>query len=129
MSFVSWSTHAGFCHPDCFRGAWLSDPINNRLGRRGAVFVGSILCLVSNAGSALSRNWVQLLAFRIILGAGLGINASTVSVYAGECAPSTIRGGLAVSWQLWTAFGIFIGFVANALAYKVGLQAAVLPIF
>ncbi len=101
-------------------GAWLSDPINNRVGRRGAVFMGAVLCLISNLGSAFSNTWPQLLAARFVLGAGLGINASTVSVYAAECAPATIRGGLAVSWQMWTAFGIFVGFVANAAAYKVG---------
>lgn len=101
------------------RGAWLSDPVNNRLGRRGAVFVGGTLCLFANLGSSLSRTWPQLLASRFILGAGLGINASTVSVYAAECAPATIRGGLAVSWQMCTAGGIFVGFVANAAVYKV----------
>ncbi|KIX00751.1 uncharacterized protein Z518_09816 [Rhinocladiella mackenziei CBS 650.93] len=104
-------------------GAWLSDPINNRLGRRGAVFFGSSLCLISNLGSAFSRSWPELLAFRFILGAGLGINASTVSVYAAECAPPTIRGGLAVSWQMWVAFGIFLGFVANAAVYNYGDEA------
>ncbi|KAI1619771.1 MFS transporter [Exophiala viscosa] len=104
-------------------GAWLSDPINNRLGRRGAVFVGSVLCLIANFGSSLSRTWPQLLFFRFVLGAGLGINASTVSVYAAECAPAAIRGGIAVSWQMWVAFGIFMGFVANAAAYSYGADA------
>ncbi len=83
-------------------GAWLSDPVNNRLGRRGTVFLGSSLCLVSNLGSSLSRTWPQLLVSRLVLGMGLGLNASTVSVFAVECAPANIRGGLAVSWQMWT---------------------------
>lgn len=100
-------------------GAWLSDPINNRLGRRGAIFVGSILCLISNLGSAFSFSWLQLLLSRFLLGIGLGINASTISVFAAECAPERIRGGLAVSWQLWVAFGIFLGFVANVGSYNV----------
>ncbi|EXJ88907.1 hypothetical protein A1O3_01971 [Capronia epimyces CBS 606.96] len=107
----------------CLLGAWLSGPINHRLGRRGAVFVGSLICLVSNTGSSLSLNWPQLLAFRFILGAGLGINASTVSVYAAEVTPPLIRGGIAVSWQLWTAFGIFLGFVANTAVYNYGDEA------
>lgn len=100
-------------------GAWLSDPINKRLGRRGAIFVGGLLCLVSNFASALSGSWFQLLLFRFALGLGLGINASTVSVFAAECAPPAIRGGLGVSWQMWTAFGIFLGFVANVAVYDV----------
>ncbi|ETI24961.1 hypothetical protein G647_04331 [Cladophialophora carrionii CBS 160.54] len=104
-------------------GAWLSDPVNSRLGRRGAIFTGASLCLVSNLGSSLSRTWPQLLVSRFLLGIGLGLDASTVSVYAAECAPAGIRGGLAVSWQMWTAFGIFLGFVANAAVYHYGDNA------
>jgi sugar porter (SP) family MFS transporter len=99
-------------------GAWLSEPINNSLGRRGAVFTGSLICLIANIASALSQNWQALLAFRFLLGAGLGINTSTISVLAAECAPPYIRGGLAVSWQMFTAFGVFIGFVANIAVYN-----------
>ena len=100
-------------------GAWISDPVNNRLGRRGTVFVGSFLCLGANLGSSVSETWPQLLVSRLVLGIGLGLNASTVSVFAAECAPADIRGGLAVSWQMWTAFGVFIGFVTNAAVYQV----------
>ncbi|MBE7179903.1 MAG: sugar porter family MFS transporter, partial [Terriglobus roseus] len=101
-------------------GAWLSDPVNVRLGRRGALMAGSIICLVSNIASALSQTWPSLLAFRVMLGLGLGINTSTASVYVAECAPAAIRGGLAVSWQMFVAFGIFVGFVANAVVYDYG---------
>lgn len=103
-----------------FWGAWLSAPLNNGLGRRGAMFTGSALCLVANLGSAMSWNWLALLVFRLVLGTGLGLNASTVSIYAAECAPAYIRGGLAVSWQMWTAFGIFLGFMANVAVYNYG---------
>lgn len=101
-------------------GAWLSDPLNRRFGRRGAIFLGTSLCLVANIGSAVSGHWTILLFFRLLLGTGLGINASTVSVFAAECAPARIRGGLAVSWQMWVAFGVFIGFVANVAVYNYG---------
>ena len=101
-------------------GAWLSEPLNSRLGRRGAIFAGSVLCLLANLGSLISWSWGILLFFRLLLGTGLGINASTVSVFAAECAPASIRGGLAVSWQLWTAFGIFLGFMANVAVYDYG---------
>ena len=104
---------------DWISGAWLSEPINNRLGRRGAIFIGALICLIANLGSAWSHSWPILLAFRFILGAGLAINASTTSIYVAECAPAIIRGGLAVSWQLTTAFGIFIGFVFNVSVYNV----------
>ena len=101
-------------------GAWLSEPVNNRAGRRGAIFIGSVLCLLGNLGSAVSWSWLVLLLFRLLLGTGLGIVASTVSVYAAECTPAYIRGGLAVSWQMWVAFGVFLGFVANVAVYDCG---------
>ncbi|KAL2404793.1 Glucose transporter GlcP [Exophiala dermatitidis] len=122
-SFVLGLLNCGIYLSVCVVGAWLSDPINGRLGRRGAVFVGSLLCLVSNLGSSLSRSWIELLLFRLILGAGLGINASTVSVYMAETAPAVIRGSISVSYQMWTAFGIFLGFCANAAVYNYGDSA------
>ena len=45
---------------------------------------------------------------------------STVSVFAAESAPAYIRGGLAVSWQMFVAFGILVGFLANAALYYGG---------
>ncbi len=109
---------------DFLTSAWLSEPINNRLGRRGAIFVGTLICLISNIGSALSQSWPMLLMFRLFLGAGLAVNSSTINPYAAECAPATIRGGLAVSWQMWTAFGIFLGFGANVSVFSVGLHTS-----
>ncbi|KAK8018783.1 hypothetical protein PG991_007973 [Apiospora marii] len=105
-------------HP--YSGAWLSEPLNHRFGRRGAVFAGALLCLFSNIASALSRSWPQLLLFRVVVGIGLGIGASTVSIFAAECAPPSIRGGLAVSWQMWVAFGFFAGFLANVALFSFG---------
>ena len=101
-------------------GAWLVAPLNKRFGRRGAVFWATVVSLLTNIGGALTQNWQQLLFFRLVLGCALGIVSSTLNVYAAECAPAVIRGGLAVSWQMFCAFGIFVGFVANVLVYDYG---------
>ena len=50
----------------------------------------------------------------------MGCKASVVPIYAAENVPAIIRGGLVMSWQLWTAFGIFLGFCANLAVYNVG---------
>ena len=86
------------------------------------MFFGSAVCLAANLLSALSWTWPILLLFRFVLGAGMGINSSTVSIYAAECAPASIRGGLAVSWQMFTAFGIFLGSVTNLVVYNVSYK-------
>jgi MFS family permease len=59
----------------------------------------------------------MLLTFRVALGIGLGINSSTINVFAAECAPAYIRGGLAVCWQLFTAFGLLLRFIANIAVF------------
>lgn len=101
-------------------GSWLVAPLNNKFGRRGAVAIAAIISVVSNVGGALTQNWQQLLFFRLLLGCGLAIISSTLNVYAAECAPAIIRGGLAVSWQMACAFGIFMGFVFNVAVDGLG---------
>jgi MFS family permease len=45
---------------------------------------------------------------RILLGIGMGAKGSAVPIFAAENSPATIRGALVMTWQLWTAFGIFL---------------------
>lgn len=103
-----------------FLGCWLSDPLNNFIGRRGTIFFSAIFCLLSVIGSGCSQNWWELFICRILLGIGMGAKASTVPIYAAENVPASIRGGLVMCWQMWTAFGIFLGTCANLAMGKVG---------
>ncbi|KAI4183468.1 MAG: hypothetical protein LQ346_006324 [Caloplaca aetnensis] len=77
-----------------------------------------ILGLVN--GSACSQTWIQLFVCRLLLGVGMGAKAATIPVLAAENAPASIRGTLVMGWQLWVAFGIFLGFTANLILYRVG---------
>ncbi|ODN80979.1 hypothetical protein L202_03089 [Cryptococcus amylolentus CBS 6039] len=104
-------------------GAWLSDPLNNWLGRRGVIFIAAIFCFLAPIGSAVCQNWQQLFITRLILGIGMGLKGATVPIFNSENVPASVRGGLVMSWQLWTAFGIFLGFCANLAVYKVGKLA------
>lgn len=119
-SFILGLINCGLYLGQALCGSVISEPVNSRIGRRGAIFVASALCLLGNLGSSISGFWPILVIFRLILGTGLGLGASTVSVYAAECAPAYIRGGLGVSWQMFTAFGIFLGFLANVACYDLG---------
>lgn len=53
----------------------------------------------------------------------MGAKASVVPVYAAEVSPAHIRGSLVMNWQLFDAFGIFLGFTANLIASRVGYTA------
>lgn len=101
-------------------GCWLSDPLNFYFGRRGTIFFSAIFCLFPVIGSGLCQNWEQLFICRLLLGLGMGSKASTVPIFAAENVPASIRGGLVMSWQMWVAFGIFLGFCANLALQDVG---------
>ncbi|KAL1869994.1 hypothetical protein VTK73DRAFT_2837 [Phialemonium thermophilum] len=104
----------------CLFAAWISDPLNDLLGRRGVIFVAAIFSLFAPFGMAVSQTWGQLAACRMLLGIGMGLKEVTVPVFSAENAPAIIRGGLVMSWQMWTAFGIFLGTCANLAVGKTG---------
>jgi hypothetical protein len=50
----------------------------------------------------------------------MGIKSSTIAVFAAEGAPAAVGGSLVMGWQLWAAFGIFLGFCANIAVVNSG---------
>ncbi|KAH8807167.1 sugar transporter [Xylogone sp. PMI_703] len=107
--------------------AWLSDPVNDYLGRRGTIFVTAIFSLLAPVGSALTQHWGQLAACRVLLGIGMGLKEVTVPIYSAENSPANIRGGLVMSWQVWTAFGIFLGRAQTLITWRLQLGSAFVP--
>lgn len=47
-------------------------------------------------------------------------NCSAHSTFCAENVPAAVRGGLVMSWQLWTAFGICVGTAANIILVDTG---------
>jgi hypothetical protein len=58
-------------------GCWLSDPLNDAIGRRGTIFIAANFSLWPVIASAFCHTWQQLLACRLLLGLGMGAKAST----------------------------------------------------
>lgn len=56
---------------------------------------------------------------RFCLGLGIGPKSATVPIYAAETTPPAIRGALVMQWQMWTAFGIMLGYAADLMFFKV----------
>ncbi|PWN42296.1 hypothetical protein IE81DRAFT_137327 [Ceraceosorus guamensis] len=115
-------------------GCWLSDPLNNMFGRRGTIFITALILIATPIASGFTHSWQTLFVVRLILGIGMGAKGSTVPIFAAENSPNAIRGALTMSWQLWTAFGIFAGFVANLvvadtgrIAWRLQLGSAFIP--
>ncbi|KAI3327899.1 hypothetical protein HD806DRAFT_339226 [Xylariaceae sp. AK1471] len=100
-------------------GCWLTEPLNNRFGRRGTVFIS---CLVSAAAcfwQAFTNTWWHMFIARFFLGFGIGPKSATTPILAAECSPPKLRGALVMQWQMWTAFGILVGYVADLAFYEV----------
>jgi len=106
-----------------FLGCWISDPCNFYLGRRGTIFLSAIICVLTPIGGAVAQNWEQLFITRLLMGIGMGLKGSSVPIFAAENSPARIRGALVMTWQMWTAFGIFLGFCANLAVFEVGAIA------
>ncbi|KAJ3960885.1 hypothetical protein N0V92_002439 [Colletotrichum tropicale] len=100
--------------------AWAADPINNYLGRRGTIFLTGLFCVFPVLAQAFTQNWWGLMICRLFMGLGMGIKISTIPIYSAEVAPAAIRGGIVTSFQLWVAFGIFVGFCSNLIWYRIG---------
>lgn len=106
-------------------GCWLSPSWNKYLGRRGTIWLSCFISVASGVWQAATFSTWQLFASRFVAGFAVGAKSSTTPAYAAECAPPRIRGALGSQWQMWTAFGIMLGFVASLAFY--GASAPGLP--
>lgn len=94
-------------------GCWSNAPLNKYFGRRGTIFISCIISFITGIWMAACESWPNLLVARFMLGFAVGAKSSTTPVYAAESAPKTIRGALTMMWQMWTAFGIMLGFIVS----------------
>ena len=71
---------------------------------------------------------------RLLLGIGMGCKGATIPIFSAENSPAAIRGALVMTWQMWTAFGIFLGTTANLavkdtgkISWRLQFGSALLP--
>ncbi|KAH7071357.1 D-xylose-proton symporter [Paraphoma chrysanthemicola] len=84
------------------------------------IWIAAVFSLLAPIGSGLTQTWGQLAVCRVLLGVGMGLKEVTVPVFSAEVVPASVRGGLVMSWQIWTAFGIFLGTLANLIVMNTG---------
>ena len=94
-------------------GSYLSDPLSEHIGRRGAMFVAALFSFSSVIAASQTQSWQGMMGCRIILGLGVGGKASVVPILESEVTPSSKRGRLLVGWQVFVALGIFCGYTAS----------------
>jgi sugar porter (SP) family MFS transporter len=93
--------------------------MNKAFGRRGTVFISCGISFLACFWQAFTNTWWHMFIARFFLGFGIGPKSATTPMFAAECAPKLIRGALVMQWQMWTAFGIMLGYVADLAFYGV----------
>ncbi|KAF9698317.1 hypothetical protein EKO04_003750 [Ascochyta lentis] len=100
-------------------GAFLISPCNEYFGRRWAIIISCILYTIGGALEAGSMNYGMIVAARVILGAGVGLEGGTVPVYVAETVESRLRGNLVSLYQFNIALGEVLGYAVAAMFVSV----------
>ena len=90
---------------------WLSD----RFGRKPTMLFSSVLFSVSAIGCALCIGFVDLVAYRIVGGIGIGIVSIVSPVYITEISPPERRGTMVSLYQFAITLGFVLAYLVNYL--------------
>lgn len=100
-------------------GALASTRVNERFGRRRTIMAGAAVAIVGIAWATFSTDFGMLTAARLVLGAGVGLCASTVPSYLSELAPARRRGAIGSLNQLFIVLGDLLAFATSHVSYAV----------
>lgn len=103
----------------CLIGAFFSDFLSDRFGRKVTMLITAILFILNSIGTALPFSFSMFVLFRIIGGIGVGIASMVVPMYIAEIAPPKRRGALVGNYQLAIVIGIVLVYFVN---YLIALQ-------
>jgi len=94
-------------------GAFSSNDLADRFGRKGCMALSEVLFIVSVLGMACAQNYATLIAFRCLCGVAVGLGLTIGPLYIGEIAPCHLRGKL-ISWsEFATNIGLLVAFCAG----------------
>lgn len=103
----------------CLIGAFCSDYLSNKFGRKVTMLITAILFILNSIGTALPTSFTMFVLFRIVGGIGVGIASMVVPMYIAEIAPPKKRGALVGNYQLAIVIGIVVVYFVN---YAIALQ-------
>ncbi|KAF9607615.1 hypothetical protein IFM89_037543 [Coptis chinensis] len=84
-----------------------------KLGRRLTMLIAGLLFIAGVIFNAAAQDLAMLIAGRILLGCGVGFANQAVPVFLSEIAPTRIRGGLNILFQLNITIGILFANLIN----------------
>ncbi|KAK1387782.1 Sugar transport protein 13 [Heracleum sosnowskyi] len=90
-----------------------------RLGRRITMLIAGAFFIVGVVLNTAAQDLAMLIAGRILLGCGVGFANQAVPLFLSEIAPTRIRGGLNILFQLNITIGILFANIVNYFTAKI----------
>lgn len=94
-------------------GAWFAGSLANRYGRRRVMIIAAVLFFIAAIGQGLPVAVWDLMFWRFVGGAGIGVASVIAPMYIAEIAPAQLRGRLGSLQQLAIVTGIFASALSN----------------
>ncbi|KAF8514837.1 putative high-affinity glucose transporter of the major facilitator superfamily [Hysterangium stoloniferum] len=123
----------------CFFGALLAAPLSEKIGRKGALLVVSIVFLV---GASVQVAGTGKLSYfysgRFLSGLGVGAMSMLGPTYVAEVAPKEVRGritglfqvcltiGIAISY--WIVYGVNVHFPSSTVQWRIPIGFQITPV-
>eukprot|EP00253_Pinus_taeda_P000286 PITA_00286 len=90
-----------------------------RFGRRPTMLIAGLFFLAGVAFNAAAQDLLMLIIGRLLLGCGVGFANQAVPLFLSEIAPTRIRGGLNILFQLNITIGILCANLVNYFTAKI----------
>lgn len=96
-------------------GSLVFGPITDKIGRQSMLIVDIAIFVIATAGTALAWNTASLIAFRFLVGVGIGADYPISVSYITENVPSRLRGRMVVGAFTFQALGALIGALTGVI--------------
>jgi len=90
-------------------GSLTLGPITDKVGRQGMLLVDIAIFVIATAGTAFAWNAASLIAFRFLVGVGIGADYPISVSYITENVPSRLRGRMVIGAFTFQAIGALVG--------------------
>ena len=94
-------------------GVIFSGKLSDTIGRKHTMIISAVLFIASAVGCALSGSLNELVIWRMVGGAGIGIVSVVCPLYISEVSPAAHRGRLVATYQLAVTIGFLAAYLMN----------------
>ena len=107
----------------CILGVSFAGVFSDKMGRKKTLLLSGILFLISSVGTAIPKEFIVFVVFRILGGIGVGIASMASPMYIAEITPARIRGRMVSVNQFAIITGMLIIYFVNYFIVLQGDEA------